>query len=78
MNKQSRYKKQDGSDLIDRWIREDPPHVVRTKIFAHVEAYMTRYGKKDDPISEVLKIQDFINRLATYERNLCNLASKTE
>lgn len=78
MNKQDRYKKQDGSDLIDRWIREDPPEEVRIKILAHVEAYLARYGKKDSHLSEALKIQDFINRLTNYERVLCQSASKTE
>ena len=65
--KQPRYQSQSGEDLIDRWAREETPEIFRAKMFAHIEAYEARYGKKDKPLSEAKKIQDFANRLVQYE-----------
>jgi len=70
MIKQARYKKLDGSDLIDRWAREETPQIFRAKMLAHIEAYIARYGLKDEPLSEITKIVDFVNRLKVYELKL--------
>ena len=66
-SKQTRYQTQSGEDLIDRWAREETPKTFRAKMLAHIEAYVARYGKKDKPLSEAKKIQDFANRLVQYE-----------
>lgn len=68
--KQERYQGKSGEDLIDRWARESTPEVFRIKIMAQFDRYTSRYGKKDEPLIEAKKLQDYANRLVQYEENL--------
>jgi len=76
--KNKNYVKRDGSDLIDRWIREEEPYVVRIKLLAHMEAYQSRYGSKDSMVSEAKKIAVFANRLLEFEESQVKNIKTTE
>jgi len=66
--KQERYKNEDGSDLIDRWAETYEPEQFRLIMWAMVEEYNTRLGKKDSAFSEVTKMADYMNRWLEYEK----------
>lgn len=59
--KQERYKQGD-KDLIDRWEDRYTPEEFRLVMWAIIERYGTRVGKKDDPVQEVGKILDYVQR----------------
>ena len=66
--KQERYKNEDGSDLIDRWANTYEQEAFRMLMWAMVEKYNTRLGKKDSIVSEVGKMADYMNRWLEYEK----------
>ena len=66
--KQERYKSEDGKDLIDKWAETYEPEQFRLIMWAMVEKYNTRLGKKDSIVSEVGKMADYMNRWLEYEK----------
>jgi len=68
--KQERYKVDKNKDLIDRWAEIKTPEQFRTIMFAMIEKYETRLGKKDSVVSEVTKMADYMERWRQYEVNL--------
>lgn len=71
-NKQTRYTANDGMDLIDQWSRTKSNEEFRAIMIAQIEKYCSRYGKKDDPLTEAVKIQDYATRLVEYEQTRIN------
>ena len=65
--KQKRYQDKSGNDLIDHWAATRSREVFRAIMYAMVEKYNTRLGKKDDILAEVTKMADYINRWKEYE-----------
>ena len=68
--KQDRYKDKEGRDLIDRWAVNFEPAEFRVIMWAMMEKYQTRLGKKDDIKKEVYKIADYAQRWLEYENKL--------
>ena len=68
--KQERYRVGEGKDLIDRWAETKTPEQFRTIMFAMIEKYETRLGKKDSVVNEVTKMADYMERWRQYEINL--------
>ena len=66
--KQERYRDNDGKDLIDRWAETYEPEQFRLIMWAMVEKYNTRLGRKDSIVSEVIKMHDYMSRWLEYER----------
>ena len=66
--KQERYLKDDGTDTIDKWAATRSNEVFRDIMFAQVEKYHDRLGKKDSIVSEVGKMADYMNRWLEYEK----------
>ena len=66
--KQERYLNEDGTDTIDKWAATRSPEVFREIMFAQVEKYNDRLGKKDSIVSEVGKMADYMNRWLAYEK----------
>lgn len=56
-----------GKDLIDRWHERYTPQEFRVLMFAMIEKYNERLGKKDDIAQEVRKMADYANRWAEKE-----------
>jgi len=67
VTKQERYLQEDGKDLIDKWAERYSPRDFRMIMFAVMERYQDRLGKKDHPAVECRKIADYANRLALVE-----------
>lgn len=67
-NKQERYQDGRGDDLIDRWAKNRTHEQFRDIMFAMVEKYDVRLGKKDSILSEVTKMTDYMNRWLEYEK----------
>ena len=67
MPKQPRYTNEDGRDLIDKWAERYNPEEFRLIMFAMIEKYQERMGKKDSVAKECRKIADYANRLAIVE-----------
>ena len=67
--KQERYLGEDGKDLIDKWAERYSPEEFRLIMFAMMEKYQERLGKKDSIAKECRKIADYANRLALVEEN---------
>lgn len=66
--KQERYKSSDGQkDLIDEWAEKYSRDEFRAIMRAQVEKYYSRYGKKDNVVSESRKAADYAMRLHQYE-----------
>lgn len=65
--KQERYLGEDGKDLIDKWAERYSPEEFRLIMFAMMEKYQERLGKKDSIAKECRKIADYANRLALVE-----------
>ena len=65
--KQERYLSEDGKDLIDKWAERYSPEEFRLIMFAMMEKYQERLGKKDSIAKECRKIADYANRLALVE-----------
>lgn len=66
--KQERYLNEDGTDTIDKWAATRTNEVFREIMFAQVEKYNDRLGKKDSIVSEVGKMADYMNRWLEYEK----------
>ena len=66
--KQERYLKDDGTDTIDKWATTRSNEAFRDIMFAQVEKYHDRLGKKDSIVSEVGKMADYMNRWLEYEK----------
>lgn len=71
-----RYK-ENGSDrdFIDEFQQTKTPDEVRGAMLFNMGKYQRRYGKKDDHLSEAIKIADYANRLVEYERRLVAAAA---
>jgi hypothetical protein len=67
IEKQKRYLKADGTDLIDKWAATHTPEDFRLIMFTMMDKYRDRLGKKDSIAKECRKIADFANRLALVE-----------
>lgn len=63
---QLKYKRGD-KDLIDRWHERYSIEEFRVLMWAMMEKYNERLGKKDCPAQEVAKIADFAARWAEKE-----------
>lgn len=63
---QVKYKR-DGKDLIDRWHERYSIEEFRVLMWAMMEKYNERLGKKDDIAQEVQKIADYAQRWAEKE-----------
>ena len=63
------YKK-NGHDLISHWQLTNSVTVARAKQISQIERYCSRYGSKDDALTEAKKIQDYANRLVAWEQSL--------
>lgn len=71
MTRPSRYTENNSSrDWIDEFIATSSQEEVRGAFRFTIGKYLRRYGKKDDPLQEALKIQDYANRLVEFEREL--------
>jgi len=60
--KQKRYERHNGEDLIDDWGRRLTPDAYREVMFSHIEKYSRRLGEKDSVANEVGKMLDFMHR----------------
>lgn len=58
---------ENGDDLIDRWSKRYSIEEVRVLMWAMMEKYNDRLGKKDEPKKEVQKIATFAARWAKIE-----------
>jgi len=66
--KQPRYLKEDGTDTIDKWAATRSHEVFREIMYAQVEKYNDRLGKKAPILEEVTKMADYMNRWVEYEK----------
>ena len=66
--KQPRYLKADGTDTIDKWAATRSHEVFREIMYAQVEKYNDRLGKKAPILEEVSKMADYMNRWVEYEK----------
>ena len=60
--KQPRYQGAGGDDLIDDWENTRSAEEFRVIMWAMIEKYERRLGKKDDIAQEVGKIADYARR----------------
>ena len=65
--KQPRYTDANGKDLIDEWAERYTPEEFRVIMWAQMEKYNRRLGKKDSVVNEVRKIADYANRWLAVE-----------
>jgi len=65
--KLDKYKDKEGKDLIDRWEERYTIEEFRVLMWAMIEKYNERLGKKDSPVSEVRKIADYATRWLEVE-----------
>ena len=72
IEKQARYTREDGSDTIDKWVKEYTPERFRHVMWAQVDKYHDRLGKKDPIAQEVRKMADYMNRWALVEEGRSN------
>jgi hypothetical protein len=67
MEKQQRYSGKSGMDWID-WCEDNfTPEEVRGFYKFTIGKYISRFGRKDDPVREAYKIMDYANRLHEFE-----------
>lgn len=59
---------ENGDDLIARWSKRYSIEEFRALMWAMMEKYNDRLGKKDTPAKEVAKIADYATRWAEVER----------
>lgn len=52
----------DGIDLIDFWHMQMTPEEFQGAMKSHMDKYVVRLGRKDDRISELIKIEDYARR----------------
>ena len=70
MTRPSRYTENGSSrDWIDEFCATSTTEEVRGAFRFTIGKYLRRYGKKDDPLQEAIKIQDYANRLVEFERS---------
>jgi len=65
--KQERYTNDEGQDLIDEWATKLTHAEYRTVMFAMIEKYNRRLGKKAPIHQETAKMQDYMQRWHEYE-----------
>lgn len=71
MSRPTRYTENKSErDWIDEFCATSSTEEVRGAFRFTIGKYLRRYGKKDDPLQEALKIQDYANRLVAFEREL--------
>lgn len=71
MNRPARYTENNSRrDWIDEFCATSSTEEVRGAFRFTIGKYLRRYGKKDDPLQEAVKIQDYANRLVAFERDL--------
>lgn len=71
MTRPTRYTENNSNrDWIDEFIATSSAEEVRGAFRFTIGKYLRRYGKKDDPLQEAIKIQDYANRLVEFEREL--------
>lgn len=69
MKRPERYTENKSSrDWIDEFCATSSVEEVRGAFRFTIGKYLRRYGKKDDPLQEAIKIQDYANRLVAFER----------
>ena len=69
MKRPQRYTENNSSrDWIDEFCATSSVEEVRGAFRFTIGKYLRRYGKKDDPLQEAIKIQDYANRLVAFER----------
>lgn len=69
MKRPERYTENNSSrDWIDEFSATSSVEEVRGAFRFTIGKYLRRYGKKDDPLQEAIKIQDYANRLVAFER----------
>lgn len=69
MTRPTRYTENSSSrDWIDEFCATSSVEEVRGAFRFTIGKYLRRYGKKDDPLQEAIKIQDYANRLVAFER----------
>lgn len=71
MSRPTRYTENKSErDWIDEFCATSSTEEVRGAFRFTIGKYLRRYGKKDDPLQEAIKIQDYVNRLVAFEREL--------
>lgn len=69
MTRPTRYTENSSSrDWIDEFCATSSAEEARGAFRFTIGKYLRRYGKKDDPLQEAIKIQDYANRLVEFER----------
>lgn len=69
MSRPERYTENNSNrDWIDEFCATSSVEEVRGAFRFTVGKYLRRYGKKDDPLQEAIKILDYANRLVAFER----------
>ena len=69
MKRPERYTENNSSrDWIDEFCATSSVEEVRGAFRFTIGKYLRRYGKKDDPLQEAIKILDYANRLVAFER----------
>lgn len=68
--KQARYTDEKGQDLIDIWADRHTIEEFRVIMWAMIEKYQRRLGKKDTIAQDVGKIADYARRWAQVEREV--------
>lgn len=69
MKRPERYTENNSSrDWIDEFSATSSVEEVRGAFRFTIGKYLRRYGKKDDPLQEAIKILDYANRLVAFER----------
>ena len=69
MKRPERYTENNSNrDWIDEFSATSSVDEVRGAFRFTIGKYLRRYGKKDDPLQEAIKIKDYANRLVSFER----------
>ena len=69
MKRPERYTENNSNrDWIDEFCATSTVEEVRGAFRFTIGKYLRRYGKKDDPLQEAIKILDYANRLVAFER----------
>ena len=68
MSRPERYTENNSNrDWIDEFCATSSVEEVRGAFRFTIGKYLRRYGKKDDPLQEAIKILDYANRLVAFE-----------
>lgn len=69
MKRPERYTENNSNrDWIDEFCATSSVEEARGAFRFTIGKYLRRYGKKDDPLQEAIKILDYANRLVAFER----------